>query len=105
MKFHFFQKSTKTIFLCKINTATRLINIKACQNYNIQVKLEKFEYCAFNLKAETNIFRLITCKVRYFKTLCVIILMITDMKTPKSKLEYCGKVFISVIHNHQNYNK
>jgi len=27
------------------------------------------------------------------------------MKTPNSKLEYCEKVFISVSHNHQNYNK
>jgi len=27
------------------------------------------------------------------------------MKTPNSKLEYCEKVFISVIHNYQNYNK
>jgi len=27
------------------------------------------------------------------------------MKTLKSKLEYCEKVFISVSHNHHNYNK
>jgi len=47
------------------------------------VKLEKFEYCAkdhlfqlFNLKGEINIlYRLISCKVRYFKPLYVIILM------------------------------
>jgi len=50
----------------------------------IQVKLKKLEYGAkvhlfqqINLKGETNIlYRLITCKVRYFKPLFVIILMI-----------------------------
>jgi len=51
----------------------------------VQVKLEELlEYCAkvnlfqqFNLICETNIYyRLITCKVRYFKLLFVIILMI-----------------------------
>jgi len=27
------------------------------------------------------------------------------MKNLNSKLQYCEKVFISVIHNHQNHNK
>jgi len=70
------------------------------------VKLEKLQYSAkvhlfqkSNLKGEVNIlYRLITCKVRYFKPLFVIS-MIQLMKTPNSKLEYCEKVIT------KNYNK
>ncbi len=62
----------------------------------LQVKLEKLAYRAkvhlfqyFNLKGETNIlYRLITCKVRYFKPLFDIISIdycVQLMKTPNSK--------------------
>jgi len=60
-----------------------------------------------NLKGETNIlYRLITCKVRYFKPLFDIIVMIMAYRYEKlffTNLEF--GVFISVSHNHHNYNK
>jgi len=46
---------------------------------------------------EFNLNRLITCKVRYFKPLFVIMLMIMDYSPTYEK------EFIS--HNHQKYNK
>jgi len=48
--------------------------------FEVQVKLvqkSSFTSLKFNLNGETNIlYRLITCKIRYFKPLFVIILMI-----------------------------
>jgi len=53
------------------------------------------------------LYRLITCKVRYFKPLFVIIdvngLKLMRTFSQYSNFEFRG--FISVIHNHQNYNK
>jgi len=43
------------------------------------VELEKFEYRA-KVKVKLTLYRLITCKVRYFKTLFVIIVLITDYR-------------------------
>jgi len=92
--------SCSTVWEGFLQTRRSLINILA--------KLEELEYRVIYRLQKWNyiLYTLVTCKVRYFKHLFVVILIrlwFTAYENPSQKLQYCEQVFITWCDNHHNY--